>query len=264
MSARLSETEAARLLADAEVVLVELEGCLLGPEGPAPGAAELLHLAGERLHVLSNNATHTAEELAGELDTMGLPVASQRLLLAGAAAVAHIAPRWPAGRVLPLATRSLCRLACALGLEIEARAPDAVLAACDLDLTHERLAQALAALEEGAALIAADADPWAWAGAGAGRKRPGTGALLAALSACVPEAEAVVMGLPEPTLIRHALARAGETEGRAVLVAQPGLARSRAARALGIPHLPVQPARLLVAAPQPALALPGLLAPRAA
>jgi len=226
-----------RLIADAAAVLVDLDGCLLAGRDAAPGAAELLALAGARLVVVSNNSTDTANSMAGLLAELGLPVPAERILLAGEMAVGLLRERHPGARVLALMGGPL---AATLGdirqVEID---PEVVLLGRDLYLSYTRLRAAARALHEGAALIAANPDlshPDE-----SGCPVPETGSLLAALSAMVPEAAATIVGKPGPVLYQEALARLGAAPENALMIGDNPDTDLAGARQLGIPGLLVGP-----------------------
>lgn len=219
-------------------VLVEIEGCVLDGNGLVEGAAALLDHLGDRALLLSGNAQHTAESYAQALERSGLVVPPSRIVLAGVAAVTEAALRFPGLPTLVLGPRALVELAQTLGLPAGGEAPEVVLLAADPDLARSRFDRAVAALERGARLVAASADPWILDPGPPPRRRIGPGAVLAAIEALLPGIDATVVGLPQATLLRHALARAG-TDPAPLLLAAPG--RADAAAEAGIGYLPVDP-----------------------
>ena len=204
--------------ATAQAILIDLDGNLLRGEHAVPALRALVSAAGERLIAVSNNSTHTAEELSAELGLLGLRIAPHRLVLAGATAVAQLAVARPGARVLPLATRSLCRLAHLHGLVLDYRDDEVevVLVARDLDVDYARLQSAVRALRRGAEMLVANTD-LIHVGED-GRPVPDTGVFVQALSALVPEARRRVVGKPETTLYQAALERLGAPVERAVVV----------------------------------------------
>lgn len=240
-------TLATAALAAGSPVVIEAEGGLWDGHAPLPGALALLARLGGRAGIVSNQARDTASQFAARLAVAGLVLPRERILAAGAAAIAAAATRFAGQRVMLLAPRGLLLAARALGLDAVAEATDvppaALVIADDTDLTWARLAAAARALEAGVPCLAASAEARGPDGA------PGPGAVVAALRAAVPGAGIELLGLPNPALLRHAVARAGGT-GPGVLIAGPS--RAEAARLAGLHLFPADQARALAAGAWPA------------
>lgn len=224
-------------IARAAAVLCDLDGCLAAGNALLPGALDLATLAGERLVVLSNNSTHLPTDLAALLARQGLPVPTDRIVLAGAAAVELIACEAPGAAVMLLASPALRAFAgdLALWLTDDPAEAEIVLLCRDLDFSFAALARAAEALHRGARLVATNPDlthPGA-----AGLPVPETGALLAALLACAPHVAPRVIGKPEPDLFRLALRRLGADAGDAVMIGDNPTTDGAGAARLGIPAL---------------------------
>jgi ribonucleotide monophosphatase NagD (HAD superfamily) len=65
-------------------LLCDLDGCLVAGGRPLPGARALVAYARDRLIVVSNNSTDTPTTLAAKLARLNLPIAPERIVLAGA------------------------------------------------------------------------------------------------------------------------------------------------------------------------------------
>ena len=227
-----------RLIRDASAVLVDLDGCLLAGRSAAPGAHELLRLAGERLVVVSNNSTDTAASMAGLLADLGLPVPAERIVLAGEVALRLLREQHPGAPVLAMVGGPLAATLDDLAL-VETD-PEVVLLCRDLYLSYVRLRAAARALHGGAALIVANPDlshPDA-----DGAPVPETGSLLAALRAMVPGITPTVVGKPESGLYREALARLGASPETALMMGDNPDTDLVGARRLGMAGLLVEPA----------------------
>src|SRR5262245_42331458 len=85
-------------LDDFRNVLCDLDSCLIAGDVVLAGARELLARAGDRLWIVSNNSTDTPATLAARLERLGLSVREDRIVLAGATAVEHLAQRNPGAR----------------------------------------------------------------------------------------------------------------------------------------------------------------------
>lgn len=224
-------------ITQAAAVLVDLDGCLLAGSSPAPGAEQLLQLAGERLVVVSNNSTDTAASMAAKLREMDLGIPPERIILAGEVAVQQVRERYPMTPVLALAAGPL---AASLGDLPRGEDKAGVVLLCrDLDLSYPRLAMAARALRRGAVLMAANPDlthPDAQ-----GNPVPETGSLLAALRAMVPEAPVTLVGKPESALYLAALKRLGADPGEALMIGDNPDTDIAGAQRLGMPGLLVGP-----------------------
>jgi ribonucleotide monophosphatase NagD (HAD superfamily) len=78
-------------MSTAEGYLIDLDGTLMSGRAALPGAAELVERLGERLIIVSNDAEHTPDQLAGRLRAARLPVPAERIVLAGTTALELVA-----------------------------------------------------------------------------------------------------------------------------------------------------------------------------
>ncbi|MDK3019215.1 HAD-IIA family hydrolase [Pseudodonghicola flavimaris] len=191
-------------LDDYDAILCDLDGCLISGNVVLPGARALLRRAGVRLTILSNNSTDTPETLSARLAEMGLEVPPGRIVLAGTAAIDHLAAR-PGARVRLFASPALRVYAAAAGLVEERGAPTHVLLAKDLSYGYAELQETIALLSRGARLVVANPDV-SYPGPD-GLPVPETGSCLAAILSVLPGLDHDVVGKPEPGLYRSALAR---------------------------------------------------------
>lgn len=220
------------LLYKAEAVLADLDGTLIFGDQPAPGARELVRHFGERLAVVSNYSTTTAEEMSERLSGIGLPIAPSRIVLAGDVAVRQLAAGRPGARLLCLMAPSMRALAASLGLVLVDRDPDVILVGRDLDLNYGRLAAAMQAVDAGTPLYATNLD----------RSHPGidrrpvpeTGSLIAAITVAHPNAALHVVGKPEPRLFQAALEILGVAPHQAVMLGDRPDTDVVGAKSLGI------------------------------
>lgn len=235
------------IIAQAEIVLADLDGCLAAGNVPLPGAADFAEALGERLFLVSNNSTESAESLAALLAEQGLAIAPDRILLAGELAVSMIAEAHPRAHLLLAGNELRARQAEALGLRLGEEPAGVVLLTRDTGFDYAKLQAIVVALQGGARLYAANPD-LTHPGPG-GIAVPETGALLAAVRACVPEVPASVIGKPEPAIFRAALARAGVKDpSRAVMIGDNPTTDIAGARALGMSALLIGPAKGAAAA----------------
>jgi HAD superfamily hydrolase (TIGR01450 family) len=208
------------------LLLVDLDGVVYrGPE-PVPGMPELLtrrEAAGDIIIYVTNNARWHRSEYHERLLSMGAPASPERILTSArgtALALAHL-PRPPqltlvfggAGLARELGDAGLATVPCTLqGL---AQRPDAVAVGVDFDLTHERLSVAAEALRQGAFFAVTNRDPIFPV---PGRLMAGAGAMVAALIEASGRQPDLVIGKPEPGLLREAAAVAGVPVEEAVVI----------------------------------------------
>ena len=219
-------------LARAKGILIDLDGSFLDGTALAPGALELFERHGDRIAFVSNNSSHSPEEMSAELAVAGIRVAPSRIFLAGAQAVTWLATHRGTLRIFALASRSIRHLARKQGLNLTLEEPEIVLLCRDVELSYERLAGAIGALQEGAELIVANPD-LTHPGAG-GAPVPETGMLLAALRAAVPSAPAIIIGKPRVTMFAAALRSLGARPEEAVMIGDNPATDGADASALGI------------------------------
>lgn len=223
--------------AEARLILSDLDGCLISGRVILPGVPELLDRAGDRLWVVSNNSSDTAETLCQRLTAMGLHIPADRILLAGEFAVRQLARQAAGQDVALFAAPPLVRLARQLGLRPNrgewpvARA----LLARDPAFSLTDLERLMRLIHTGTSLLLANPDPIH--PAADGTPVPETGALFAALRAGLPGLAADSAGKPSDAMIRLALARTGVLPKDAVFLGDTDATDGAAARAANVPFV---------------------------
>lgn len=211
-------------------VLSDLDGCLISGTSVLPFVSELFARCGERLWIVSNNSTDTAETLSTRLASMGLMIAPARILLAGEETLRRIAQDRPGARVALYAAPVLRRLAARLGLIEDLTAPELAILARDPGFSFSDLTRLMHHAARGLPVVATNPDPSH--PDAEGFPVPETGALMAALRAALPGLAMPAMGKPEPDLARIALTRAGVAASEAVFLGDTpetdGIAAQRA------------------------------------
>jgi 4-nitrophenyl phosphatase len=131
----------------------------------------------------------------------------------------------------------------ALGLQIDAqgKSSEVVLLMRDTRFSYAKLARAVGALRRGARLVVSNTDRTHPADGGG--VVPETGALLAAIVACVDlsRLEVEVFGKPAPNLFQTALARAGVAPHEAVMIGDNPETDIAGAERLGLPTITLAP-----------------------
>jgi HAD superfamily hydrolase (TIGR01450 family) len=222
-------------------VLCDLDGCLISGDRVLPGATEFVAAHRDRLHIVSNNSTDTAETLHIRLRAMGLTIAADRILLAGERAVHWIARTYPGRSVEIFGSAAIRDRAGRLGLERADGPPDVVLLTRDTGFTYDSLQRLVTAIGQGARLVVSNID--ATHPGPDGLPVPETGALLAAVRSCLPDIDFEVIGKPAPELLRAALERAGARADQAVLVGDNPATDGEGARRLGLDFVHVDPTK---------------------
>ena len=204
------------LLRASKAILLDWDGCVAINNRILSGAAALIAQHVDRVMIVSNNSTHLPEDFAELLQQSGLAVPPERIFMAGVEAVRHVA-MLGAARVMLLSTPRIKRFARDLGVNLVRDNPDIVLLMRDARFTYTKLERIANAVRDGARLVVANADlthPGP-----AGRLVPETGALLAALLACVGEQPTMhVLGKPGPWLFRRACACLNVAPQQAVMI----------------------------------------------
>ena len=234
IEANLAElsAQAWRLIDAADVVVVDLDGCLAADNVPLPGASDFARRVGGKLVVASNNSTHCADQLSDILRRNGLPVLAERFVLAGELAVRIVAQQRPGARVMLLGTKAIREAALGAGLRIVVDAPDVVLLTRAVTSGFPQFEAAVAALHRGAVLVVTNPD-LSHCGVG-GEPRIETGALLALFRSVLPGLECLVIGKPELPLLQAALALHDAQPERAVMIGDNAATDIEGARRIGM------------------------------
>ncbi len=198
-----------------DAVLCDLDGCLVSGAVVLPGAQDLLRRAGGRLTILTNNSTDTPTSLSNRLSGMGLAVPPDRIVLAGTAAVDHLAAQ-PGVRVRLFGSAVLQGYASASGLTLVKEGPTHVLLAKDTSFSFGDLHEVISLLSSGVCLVVANPDV-SYPGPD-GLPVPETGSCLAAVLSILPDLSYEVIGKPEPRLYEAALRRYPGPTGRVLAI----------------------------------------------
>lgn len=228
----------ASAVADARLVLCDLDGCLISEGRPFADTADFVRACGDRLWIVSNASDSTALAMSQQLADLGIVVPTARILLAGETMLEHLACVQGIRRARVFASPALIARAVELGMDPAATDPQAVLLCRDAGVTVDTMGPILTQIGQGAPLWVSNED----------LSHPGhdtqpvaeTGALLAALRAIQPELEWRSLGKPDPMMLTMALTRSGLHAKDAVFVGDNALTDGRAAAALNMPFIHIQ------------------------
>jgi HAD superfamily hydrolase (TIGR01450 family) len=232
-----------RDIADAPVggraaIFCDLDGCLVSGTHVYPNVREFVARHADRLWIISNNSSDTAEKLADRMTGLGLAVSAERILLAGEQAVRRIAASRPGAAVSLYAEASIRNLARSLGLRTGSASPDIVLLARDAGFSLRDLGRLIDEVHAGAALVVTNVDtvhPDA-----DGRPVPETGAIVSAIRACDAAIRFTTIGKPAPDLVDLALRLSGAAPGECIFIGDNAETDGIAAAAAGVPFVHLQ------------------------
>ncbi len=204
-----------RAFEEADAIFLDWDGCVMIGNALMPAARTLLARHAARIVILSNNSTHLPQDFSHTLGLAGIRLPPERIILAGVEAV-RVAAQRQGARTSLLGSVRLKDHARQMGLTLVREAPDQILLARDTRFTYARLRRSINALRRGAELIVANED-LTHPGLD-GEIVPETGALLAALRACVPDASIRMVGKPGPLLFSRACEVAGVSPDQAIMI----------------------------------------------
>tara|TARA_R110000764_G_scaffold25831_1_gene61682 strand:+ start:4833 stop:5588 length:756 start_codon:yes stop_codon:yes gene_type:complete len=228
----------AAAVANARLVLCDLDGCLIAEGRPFADTADFVAACGARLWVVSNASECTAKQMSQRLAGLGIAVPATRILLAGEVLLEHLARVEGLSRVRLFASAALMARATELGIDPAADMPQAVVLCRDAGVTVDSMGPILTQVGQGTPLWVSNED----------LSHPGhdnqpvaeTGALLAALRAIHPDLRWRSLGKPDPMMLTMALSRSGLQARDAVFVGDNALTDGRAAAALNMPFIHIQ------------------------
>ncbi|WP_300379125.1 HAD hydrolase-like protein [Henriciella sp.] len=216
--------------------IVDWDGCCALDNRLLPNASRFLRQVQDRVVILSNNSSDTPDTFESILADAGIQIDRDRIILAGTSAIEH-AIAIQAERAMILGSSKMKAYARNAGLNIVRDHPDTVLLLRDTHLSYTRLESAVNAIASGAKLIVANPDLTHTGERG--RIKPETGALLAALKACIslPPSSYEVVGKPAAPLFYRALARLDLGPSQTVMIGDNAKTDLAGAQRLGIPCL---------------------------
>ncbi len=235
-----SARKARKILGRSAVVLLDWDGCVALGDRPVEGAIAFLSEWPGRAAIVSNNSTHLPEDFATILARAGVEMALDRIVLAGVEAIER-AREIGADRVLMLGDSRMKAHARRRGLNLVSDGADLVVLLRDRRFSYAKLERAASCLRTGARLVVSNPDlthPGA-----AGRIAPETGALRAALLACLADIdiEGEVIGKPGPRLFDHACRALGAPRESAVMIGDNPATDIAGAEALGLESILIGP-----------------------
>ncbi len=191
--------ECKQVILEAKGYLVDWDGCCAIENNLVPSAEKFLRLNHSRTAIVSNNSSNTIAEFQSILQKSGIQMRSEQIILAGIESIKR-AVELKSKRTLVLGSLSMQSAARTHGLNLENENIDLVILMRDTQFNYHQLERAANAILNGARLIISNPD-LTHPGMD-GRIKPETGALLAALGACIDlsKVDLEVIGKPSPII----------------------------------------------------------------
>ena len=196
-------------LSSIHALIIDMDGVLYLDDTPLPGLDvffAFLRECGISFQLVTNNSSLTPSMYVAKMGRMGVEVETSDILTSSLATADELATRFPHGsQVYAIGEEGLMDALQGAGFVLGRRCPVAVVVGFDRDLTYAKLREATLLIRAGVPFIATNPDRTLPVPEG---QVPGTGAILASLSASTDQAP-IMIGKPEPTLMRLAMARMG-------------------------------------------------------
>lgn len=197
------------MIREYSLYIFDLDGVLYLGETAVPGAVEVVRELRQRAQIryLTNNATRTREEFAEKLTRLGFPASPEDIASSAwaAAQVLKGAEVYVVGE--PGLCEELLRAGCTVYTsDCKPQTATYVLVGACWSFTYDMLDTAQHLIRKGAEFVATNLDKTYPV---EDRVKPGAGAIVAAVAAAAGKEPDVVIGKPEPTLVRLLMESAG-------------------------------------------------------
>ncbi|UWU76021.1 HAD-IIA family hydrolase [Bradyrhizobium huanghuaihaiense] len=171
--------------------------------------------AGVPFCFVTNNSTHTPEDVVLKLTGFGLAIAPSQVVTSAVTAAELIRTNYPQlTRVFVVGAPSLVTAMRDVGLEVTERTPEVVVMGLDRDITHEKMKIAVEAILNGAVFIGTNPDLLLPTASGF---EPGAGATIAAVAAAT-QVQPSIVGKPQVPMIETALSRLGTNRASTIMI----------------------------------------------
>ncbi|MCC8955303.1 HAD-IIA family hydrolase [Bradyrhizobium sp. Pear77] len=216
-------------------IISDLDGVLYRGDAAIVDAIEAFtrwRAAGLPFCFVTNNSTHTQEDVARKLEAFGLAIAPNEVVTSAIAAAELARAKYPdASRVYVIGATSLVNAVVAVGLDVTDQEPEIVVMGLDRHITHEKMRIAVEAILNGAALIGTNPDLLLPTANGF---EPGAGATITAVAAAA-QVKPLIVGKPEPHMIETALSRLGTVRSATLMIGDQVATDIQAGKRAGLP-----------------------------
>ena len=189
-------------------VLFDLDGVVYRGEFAVPHAAQAIGSLASPVGYVTNNASRSPQDVAQHLRELGVPATPDQVFTSALAAAAIVAETYGRGtKVLMVGGPGLRVALEGEGLRVvdsAEEAPEVVVQGTSQQITWAHLAEAVYAINAGAAYVATNLDSTMPTERGMAL---GNGALVQAVSHATGVRPAVAAGKPQPEIFTHAAAR---------------------------------------------------------
>jgi len=180
-----------------------------------PEAIARLKERGALIRFLTNNSSKTRRQYADKLKALGFS-STENDVYSSASATATFLQQANARSVFIVGEEGLREEIETKGVRIDHESADWVVVGICRSLTYELIDQAQDRIRAGARFLATNLD--ATFPDSGGRIRPGAGSMVAAVSAAADKPPDLLIGKPEPTIVKQIWADTGVTPERTLLV----------------------------------------------
>jgi 4-nitrophenyl phosphatase len=236
----LVRTSASRfpLLPSLAAVVLDLDGVVYRGDTAISGAQKAIAWLGQqglRVFYLTNNSTQTRADYVAVLGKYGIPCDKDAIFSSSYAAALYLGNPSARATALVVGEGGLARELRAGGLKVIRRQgegkADFVVVGMDRRLTYQKIADAQAAIFQGAKFIATNCDPVYPVEHGL---IPGGGTIVAAIETA-SMTKPLVIGKPSPFMLKLLLKRAGLKASQALMVGDRMDTDIVSARSAGVP-----------------------------
>lgn len=214
--------------------LFDMDGVLYRGSRALPGAQTMLEALdrdGIPYALVTNNSTRSPLQYVRHLAAMGMRVPAHRIVTSSVGTTAYLRRTLrPEARVLIIGESALRRAIVKAGFVPAWENVAAVVVGLDRRVTYKKLTLATAALGRGAAFIASNPDPLLPTEGGL---QLGAGSIVAALRYATGR-DPIIIGKPNPRLLKEALARIGTRAKETAMVGDQRSTDIAAGRAAGL------------------------------
>jgi len=214
--------------------LFDMDGVLYRGRRVLPGARGLLAAltrAGTPFALVTNNSTRTPRQYTRFLASLGMQVPEERIVTTSVATVGYLKRTLrPGARVLVVGEAPFRRTVSRAGFVLAWEDVAAVVVGLDRHVTYAKLSLAMRAIAGGATFVASNPDPMLPTERGV---LMGAGSLVAALQYATGRSP-VMLGKPQPHMLRQAMARIGTRRAETAMVGDQISTDIAAGRAAGV------------------------------
>lgn len=230
----IAKEAAARVMASAKTIIIDLDGVLFAGERPINGAIDAVRAlgsAGFSLGYLTNSSGRSGVETTRKLVTAGFPVESGCVHTCFDEAVDVMSEIKLLNGVFVVGSQTLRDALASNGVMLSSpELCDQLLVGLDTNFDYATLADAMTAALRGVPFIACNRDPNYPA---AGRLLPGCGPIVVAIEAGSGRPADRILGKPEPAFLRRLLTRMGASIESTVVIGDSLKSDIALARACG-------------------------------